>query len=219
MKKSNIIIYIVICLIIIAGVAVWYTKGFNLELQYSARKQIQISNKTGIEISDIENIADEVLGNTKHFVQPVEIFGNYVSIVAEEITEEQKIQIIDKFNEKYSDDISYDDVEIVSIPFTRVKDAVKKFIFPGVITLGIILIYFIIRFRKISILEVFFKTIFTPVIAELVFYSLIAICRIPFGRVTLALCVALYVIVMLILTIIFENKEKKVKSETNEKEV
>lgn len=211
MKKTNIIIYIVICLIIVAGVAMWYTKGFNLELQYSARKQIRIDNKTGMEISEIENIANEVLGETKHFVQTLERFGNSVLIVSEEMTEEQKNQIVEKINEKYSDAQSAEDVTIESIPFTRIKDAVKKYIAPGVITLGIILIYFIIRFRKISVLVIILKTLIIPVVSELTYFSLISICRIPFSRATLAIGVVLYVMVMLILANIFENKEKELK--------
>ena len=72
MKNKNLIIYIVICLIIIAGVAVWEAKGFRTEMQFAPRKQIEITNYTGIEISDMENIVSEVLGDTKFMVQRVE---------------------------------------------------------------------------------------------------------------------------------------------------
>ena len=45
MKTRNIIIYIIICLIIIAGLAVWKAKGFKTELQYSSRKQLELSKE------------------------------------------------------------------------------------------------------------------------------------------------------------------------------
>ena len=90
MKNKNIIIYIIICLIIIAGIAVWEAKGFRTEMQFAPRKEIELTNYTGIEISDVENIASEVLGNTKFMVQRVETFGNAVVIVAKDITEEHR---------------------------------------------------------------------------------------------------------------------------------
>lgn len=218
MKTKNIIIYVIICLIIIAGIAVWDSKGFNSELQYSSRYQIQLSNNTGIEISDVEDIAKEVLGDTDYFIQRVEIFGNSVSIVAEEMTEEQKDEIIDKFNEKYSYDLDKDSVELVYIPFTRVKDVIKNFLIPGIITLVLVMIYFLIRFKNLGWKEVILKTLFYPVIAELLMYSIMAIVRIPFGRVAIALSVGLYFAMIVALTYIFEERKKRLKDSESRKE-
>ena len=209
MKTKNIIIYIIICLIIIAGIAVWDAQGFNTELQYSSRYQIQLSNKTGVEISDIETIADEVLGETNYSIQEVEIFGNSVAIIAEEITEDQRDEIVEKFNELYDYDLSASSVDITYIPFTRVKDVIKPYIIPGILSLAIVLAYFLIRFRKINWKEVTLKTLLIPVIAELLMYSIMAIIRIPFGRIAIALSVNMYFIVILILTYMFESKNNK----------
>ena len=152
MKNKNIIIYIIICLIIIAGIAVWEAKGFRTEMQFAPRKEIELTNYTGIEISDVENIASEVLGNTKFMVQRVETFGNAVVIVAKDITEEQRNNIVTKFNEKYGTNIKSENIEIVSIPFTRIKDTIKRFIVPGVATLILVFAYFVIRFKKMHTL-------------------------------------------------------------------
>lgn len=209
MKTKNITLYIIICLIIIAGIAVWDSKGFNTELQFSSRYQIQLTKNEGIDKSEIENIATEVLGNTRHFVQEVEVFGNSVAIVSEQMSEDQRNEIVNKFNEKYEEDVKSEDVEINYIPFTRVKDVIKHFIIPGAITLVAVLIYFIIRFRKLSKKEIILKTILYPVIAELLIYSIMAIVRIPFGRLAIALSVGLYLAVILILTSIFEEQRSK----------
>ncbi len=209
MKTKNIILYIIICLIIIAGIAVWDSKGFNAELQYSSRYQIQLSNHTGIETSDIEQIASEVLGDTRFFVQRVEKFGNSVSIIAEQMNEEQKNQIIEKFNEKYEHDLDADNVELIYIPFTRVKDVIKHFLVPGIITLGISIVYFLIRYRKLNWKIVLAKTILAPVIAELLMFSIMAVVRIPFGRISIALSVGLYVAVIAVLANMFENQRIK----------
>lgn len=214
MKTKKIILYIIICLIIVAGIVVWKTVGFNMELQYSSRKQIQLANQTGIEISDIEKIASEVLGNTEFMIQPVETFGNAVSVVSKDMTEDQKNSIVEKFNEKYySDDsdhkINSDDIKIVSIPFTRVKDVIKPYILPGAITLILVTLYFAIRFRKLGWKKVIAKALVIPVVVEALMFSIIAITRAPFGRVTTILGIAIYIITIFILTNKFENERTK----------
>lgn len=209
MKNKNLIIYIILCLIIIAGIAVWEAKGFRTEIQYTPRKQIQLTNYTGIEISDVEEIAREVLGNTVYIIQPVETFGNAVSIVSKNMTEEQRNQIVEKFNEKYNTKLEKEKVEIVSIPHTRVKDILKKYIVPGLITLCILIVYFAIRFSKIGYKKVIIKTILIPIVSELVVFSIMSIARIPFSRLAVATGLSVYLISLIALTVMFENKRNK----------
>ena len=220
MKDVNKVLYIIICLVIIAGVIVWKSKGFNLELQYSTRDQINISNNQEINTDEVKAIVSEVLGNnTRYIVQNVEIFGNYISVVADEIIDEQKNEIVNKFNEKYGTKVKADDIETVKIPFTRVKDVIKPFIIPAIIIFILILAYFLIRFKNLEWQKVLAKTAIIPVIAELLLYSIIAICRIPFGRVAIAAGVTLYVIVIAVLANCFENeRENKIIENLEEKE-
>lgn len=206
MKTKNLVIYIIVCLIIIAGLAVWNAKRFHAELQYARRNQIQLSNYTGIDVSDVEKIASEVLGNNRFKVQRVETFGNSVAITANSITEEQRNQIVEKFNEKYKTELKSEDIEIVSIPRTRIKDVIKPFIAPGIGTLALVTIYFLIRFRKQGVKKVLLKTILLPIVAELLMFSIMAIARIPFGRLAVGFGVGLYFVSVLILTVLFENE-------------
>ena len=214
MKTTNKKLYMLISLvIIIVGIIVWKINGFNLELQYSNRKQIQLTNASGVNISEIDEIAGEVLNDTRFFVQSVETFGNSVSVVADEITEEQRNQMVEKFNEKYhendEDKIENNDVEIISIKFTRVKDIIKPVIVPGIIILIVLTIYFAIRFNKLGLEKVLPETLLTPIIAEFVLYSVIAITRIPFGRTTIAIGVGLYAITIFALTSKFEKQRRE----------
>ena len=211
MKTLNKIIYIISCLIIIAGIIVWKNKGFNLDFQYSARKQINISNNAGINKDDINQIVSEVLGNTRYSINEAEIFKNSVAITAEDITEDQRNEIVNKFNEKYGKDIT-------SIPFTRVQDAMKPFILPGIITIAIIIVYFLIRFSKLGFIKILLKTVIIPILSELVLFSIIAITRIPLGQIAVACGVGLYVIVIAILTSVFENQREKKIAEEQEDE-
>ena len=209
MKNKNIIIYVIICLIIIAGIAVWEAKGFRTEMQFTPRKEIELTNYTGIEISDVEAIASEVLGNTKFMVQRVETFGNAVVIVAKDITEEQRNNIVTKFNEKYGTELKSENIEIVSIPFTRIKDVIKRFIVPGIVSLILVLAYFVLRYKKIGWKKVTIKTLLTPVVAELLLFSIISIIRVPFSRLAVSLGVGTYISIIILLTILFAQQENE----------
>ena len=46
---------------------------------------------------------------------------------------------------------------------------------------------------------------------ELLYYSIIAITRIPFGRVTNAIAVGIYVLAIMIITVCFKNEKDKLK--------
>lgn len=213
MKNKNIIIYVIICLIIIAGVAVWEAKGFRTEMQFTPRKEIELTNYTGIDVSDIEAIASETLGNTRFMVQRVETFGNAVVIVAKDITEEQRNNIVTKFNEKYGTELKSENIEIVSIPFTRIKDVIKRFIVPGIVSLVLFLTYFVIRYKNIGWKKVTIKTLLTPVVAELLLFSIISIIRVPFSRLAVSLGVGTYISIIIVLTIMFENQRNKIIKE------
>ena len=114
-------------------------------------------------------------------------------------------------------DISNDDINIISIPNTRIRDILKPYILPGVVTFAAILLYFIIMYHKIGLRKVLLKGIFTPIIAELLYYSIIAITRIPFGRISNSIAIGLYVVSIGILSIYF-HKEKEMLPKNDKKE-
>ena len=166
----------------------------------------------------MNTIVSDVLGDTKYIIQPVESFGNSVSIVATEITEEQKNKIVEKFNEKYKTELKSDNINIENIPFTRVKDVVKPFIVPGIISLLIVIVYFLIRFRKLEWKKILLKTILVPAFAELVVFSIMALVRAPFGRVAISIGTGTYVACIFALTCIFEKQRKTLLEELENKD-
>ena len=215
-KKAK-ILCIIIAIIIIAGAIVTGVKGFNIELIYSNRQEIIITDNTGLNIDEIKEIAESVLENKKVKVQKNQKFENSVVIVSKEISEEEKENIVNKVNEKYSADISNDDVNIINVANTRIRDILKPYILPGIVTFVIILLYFLIVYNKIGIKKVLLTGIFTPIIVELLYYSIIAITRIPFGRITNSIAIGLYIASIGAITVLFQNeKEKLVENEKKE---
>ncbi len=216
-KKANIICIIIAIVIIIAGAIFGYIKGFNIELMYSNRQEIVLTHNATLDINKVKEIASSVLENKKVKVQKVGRFENSVQIISTEISDEEKQNIINKVNEEFGSNISNDDVEKVSIANTRIRDIIKPYIIPGVATFIIILLYFIIIYNKIGIKAIILKGVFIPIVVELVYFALIAITRLPFGRITSSIALGLYIVSIIILTICFQQeKEKLLKN--NQKE-
>lgn len=208
MKKNN-AIYIFLIVLIIAGAIVYKVKGLSKELNYSNRQQFEISAASTFDVSKVENIAKEILANKKVKVQKVERFNNALEIISTEISEDEKQNIINKVNEEYNETISNENISIISVPETRVRDIVKPYILPVIITLTAVLLYFIFVYSKLGIKSVLLKGLAIPILLILSYYSIIVILRIPFGRITNCIAVALYLLSIGTLAICFQNKREK----------
>ena len=68
-NAKNKYLYIILCLIVIAGAIVYFTKGFEFDMEYAKKDQIIVTNKTGIDISKINQISKEILKGKKVKVQ------------------------------------------------------------------------------------------------------------------------------------------------------
>ena len=78
-----------------------------------------------------------------------------------------------------------------------------------------ILVYMSIRYKKLGILKVFGKIIITIVIAQVLLFSVIAITRIPVGRLTIPMVIAVYLLVLVSITNKFEKELKREQVEIN----
>lgn len=216
-NAKNKYLYIILCLIVIAGAIVYFTKGFEFDMEYAKKDQIIVTNKTGIDISKINQISKEILQGKKVKVQEVGHFRTAVQISSDEITNEEKAKIVEKVNEEYSLDILADNVEIQNIEKTRIKDIIRPYILPIVVTFAIILFYFLIRYRKIGVKEILVTGILVPIIMELLYYSIIAICRIPFGDITTALAICVYAMSFVGIAKKFDRQIENIKIEETKK--
>lgn len=212
-SKKTKIIALFVAIIIIAGVIVTLTIGLKFDLRYQETKKIQLYLEKDFEISDIKEITNEVLSNQDVMIQKVEVYEDSVSIISTNITEEQKANLIDKINEKYGTELSADSTEITTIPHTRGRDIIRPYIVPFLIATAVILVYMAIRYRKLGMVKTILKTAFLLVIAQVVLLSVISITRIPIGRVTIPLVLAVYVLSLLGVTNYFEKKLSEKKKE------
>ncbi len=214
-NKKTKLLAILIPIIIIVGMIITFTIGLNFDLRYQEAKSIQLYIKNQFPITDIKQITDEVLPSQPVVIQKVEVFEDTVSILAKEITEEQKNNIINKVNEKYGLEISADSTQITNIPHTRGRDIVRPYIMPFAITTIIILVYMAIRYYKLGMMKILLETVALLIVAQATLLSVMAIARLPIGRITIPLVLAVYVLSLIVITTCFEKKltEKKKEEE------
>lgn len=215
-KKQKIAL-IIFAVIIITGIIITFTVGFNFELKMQETKKIELYIQNNFEISDIKNIVHEVMLDQDVIIQKVEVFEDTVSIVAKEITEEQKQQLIEKVNEKYQIELSVDSTEIVTIPNSRGRDLLKPYIVSFATSSILILVYVAIRYRKLGRTKTVLKVTFGMGVAQALLFSIIAITRIPIGKLTIPMVIAVYVFTLLVITTKLEEKLQSKKEQDNRK--
>lgn len=215
-KKTKIVISL-IAIIIIAGIIVTLTMGLNFALRYQEAKNIQLYLGKNFEVSDIKQITEEVLPNQAVMIRKVEVYEDTVNILAKDITDEQKINIINKINEKYETELSADSIEITTIPHTRGRDIIKPYVWPFVIVTAIILVYIAARYYKLGAVKTMVKTAILLVVAQAVLLSVIAIARIPIGRLTIPMVLAVYMLSLIGITANLERKLNENKKEEEQK--
>ena len=219
MKSMNIkakILTIILIIIIIAGIIVIGTKGFNFDLKYEKSQKIELYLEQEFEINDIKAITNEVMQGKQVMIQKVEVFEDTVSITAKEITDEEKTNLITKINEKYGTELSADTTETQNIPHTKARDILMPYVVPFTIATVIILVYMAVRYHKLGSIKIIVKTIGINILTQVTLISIIAITRIPFGRLTIPMILLVYLLTMIGLTTKFEKdllNKKEIKEE------
>lgn len=205
MKKKDVIILAIAMIIIIAGVIVTFTIGFNKQLRYQESQKIDIYVASEVDVDKIKNITNEVLGRN-NMVQTIEIYQDMVTIRAKSITEEQKNTIVNKVKENYEFEQTAENTEIGNIPATRIRDILKKYILPMSLSFVIILVYMTVRYHEKGMLKVMLQTIVFPAICEIILCCLIAITRMPVGVYTPTLILIVYLASITYTVIRIENQ-------------
>ena len=212
-KKSKIkTVAIISILIIIAGIIMIVVKGFNFDLKYQDSKRIILNIGQTFDNKDIKEITDEVFGNQPVMIQKVEVFEDAVSVTSKDITDEQKNNLINKINEKYGTETKQEDIELSTIAHTRGRDIIKPYIVPFIIATVIIAVYMMIRYYKLNSIKVLLKTVGIVIYTQVMLFSIIAITRIPIGRLTIPMVLTVYLLTLFACASKFEN-ELKIKRE------
>lgn len=216
---KKIFFYVLIALIIIAGIVMVAVKGFNVELRYKANKKVELTIGETVEVAKIQEKADEVFGKGKTVVQIVELFKDSVQITAEQISEEQKNSLVEKVNELYPQEpttegeepaklLDASKITIESTENARLRDLLQPYVLPVLVVTIVILVYYAVLYRKLGVVKVLLKAAWAIVLSQLVLLSVLAITRFPMGRLTTPLILLVYVTSLIFTSGSFIKKQK-----------
>lgn len=192
------VICIVIIAVILAGISIICTTGFNLSLMYSNNKRIDVYIGKDFSLGDIKVIADEIFEGNK-VLQTSELIDDYASVTVKDASEEQVNNFKIKISEKYNVPEELQSIKTTEVPSVNVIDVMKPYVFPIILVTLIATIYLAIRFRKQNVLKVCAKTISGLIIVEALYFSIIAITRIPFSDLIMPIGLLIYIISLMIL--------------------
>lgn len=195
---SKKIILLGLILLIIAGIVVVSLKGFNVSLMLEQHEEVNVVLGKEININDIKNICNEVFKDKKVVIRTVDLFNDSVNISLKNITDEEKNELVNKLNEKYGIELTVESLTVSSVSNVRIRDLIRPYVKPIVISTVVIIAYLIIKFRKMNTLEVLGKIFALIVLTEATLASIIAIVRIPVSPVVVNLMTVVAVIELLI---------------------
>ncbi len=200
-------ILIGLAIVILVGIIITVAVGFNVDMCYRDYNLVDIKIGQDFNINDIKTITNEVFQKQNVEIQKAGVYSDNVVIKVNNITDEQKNSINTKINEKFGINNSVDDIKVNYIPSYKLRDIIKPYIIPLIITTVLILAYMAIRFRKIGIAKVISQAVILTIIAELVYASIIVITRYPVNRLVMPVGVVIYITIITVLTGMFEKQK------------
>lgn len=214
MKLSGIkkILLLGLILLIIAGIVVVALKGFNVSLTCKQHESLSLYIGKQINIKDIKNICNEVFGSKKFVLKDVELFNDSFNISVETITNEEKEELISKINEKYGTNFIAENVKVNNNANIRLRDLVKPYFKPVIVSAVLIAVYLVIRFRKFNTFKLLGTILLEIILTELALASFIAIVRIPLSPILINILASIAVVELLV----YINKKEKSRKEITE---
>jgi len=209
--KKNIFLAI-IGIVILAGIIMFCIKGLNYNLSYGKNASISVNMGKDVDKNEIKQLVEETIGSRAN-VRTLNESNSSILITAKEISDEQKNNLVAKINEKYSLELSQEDLKITNNAQIKLCDLIKPYIAPSIISIALIMIYFVIRYRKFKI----GKIMGSIVISEAFLFSIYAITRIPVNSLTMPLAVILFVIVIIALIEKYRKEDIKRKEQNKRK--
>lgn len=207
LSGSKKILLLGIILLIIAGIVVVALKGVKVSLTLQQHETVNIYIGKKVELKELKKLCKEVFENETVNVRENEYFSESFCINIETITDEEKTKLVEKINEKFDTDLSVESLSVNTVSNIRIRDIVKPYVKPVIISTVLIIAYMIIRFRKMSAIKLLAKIFGIIVLTEAVIFSLIAIIRMPLSPIIINLMAVIAVIEL----IIYINKIEKMK--------
>lgn len=211
MSKKNKILSIILVIIFISAIISTAIRGFKVDMNYAEGTTIVFDLKKQFNVEDVKNIAKEIWNNERVLVQKVEVYDESVLIKVKNISDEQINNLAKKINEKYELELTNNDFTILYNSNEKLRNIVKPYIIPLIITTALIVVYYSIRFKGVQEILEFLVSL---IVVEGIIYSIYALFMIPVNYFTMPIVMLAYSGVVIYITVKNEmnlKKDKKVE--------
>ena len=206
LKGSKKIILLGIILLIVAGIVVVALKGFKVSLTLQKHESLNIVVGKEITLKDAKEICEDVFGNKRFVVKHLDRFEDAINVRVESITNEEKSDLVRKINEKYNTEIEALNVSVKSNSNVRIRDILKLYLKPVIISAVLIVAFIFVRFRNASPFKVLGNAALKILVIEGCIASVISITRIPLSAFIIN---AMAVVAVIVLVLDIESASKK----------
>lgn len=216
MKK---IVYAVLAVIIIIGIIVIATVGFNVDVIYSNHREVKVYAGKDYDINEVNQIVNEVIPDEKVVINNVEKFNDSFVIKAKKISDEQLENLKQKISEKYeiSEENKDSMITVSDVGSLRIRDLIRPYVVPVIIATAIILDYMAIRYKKLGIVKVILQEIIVLTIAGSLLLSIIAITRCPVNRLFIPAGLTVYILTIITTNLQFTKQLENIKGKEEKK--
>lgn len=216
MKK---IVYAVLAVIIVIGIIVIATVGFNVDVIYSNHREIKVYVGKDYNIDEVKQIVNEVIPEERVVINKVEKFNDSFIIKVNKISDEQLESLKQKISEKYEISEENRDNMITDsyIGSFRIRDLIRPYVVPIIISTVVILVYMGVRYKKLGIAKVIVQEIIVLVMAIALLLSVIAITRCPVNRAFIPAGLTVYVLTIITTNLQFAKQLENLKSKEEKK--
>lgn len=216
MKK---IVYAVLAVIIVFGIIVIATVGFNVDVIYSNHRELKVYVGKDYNIDEVKQIVKEVIPKEKIIINKVEKFNDSFIIKTDKISDEQLEDLKQKISEKYeiSEENRENLITISDVGNLRIRDLIRPYVVPIIIATIIILVYMSILYKRLGIVKVIMQEIIVLVIVGALLLSIIAITRCPVNRMFVPSVLTVYVVTIIATNLQFAKQLENLKSKDEKK--
>ena len=191
---SKKIILLGIILLIIAGIVVVALKGVKVSLILQQHEELNVYIGKPTNIKDMKDICKDVFNDKRFVVRNLDIFSDAYSINVESVINEERDELITKVNEKFGVNITIDDISEKNVSNIRIRDIIKPYVKPVLISAVLMAVYVVIRFRKESAIKLLGKISGMIILTESVIFSIIAVLRVPLSATMINLMAVIAII-------------------------
>ena len=207
MRNINKILVILVVILLVIGMFLIATRGFNYSIEYKGVTELKFMLGQVLDMNEVESIAKEALNNKEMKIQKIDYFNDSINISVVDPTDEEIQALIDKFNSRYGQNNTMESISIIKTADTSLYEIAKHYIVPVIIAVILVAIYMGIRFRKQGILKVTLLPIVMSVVVEALYLSALAILQIPVSIWTMPIALVLLLITLTIYAYRFEVKD------------